>query len=82
MLEDGTTTSSSVNTDWQHWVVMRGNQSVTDADVRGIGKDIGLDFSDVTQNRFAVLLGEDKGVKSGAVVGKEGVGVSVTSGCA
>lgn len=81
MLEDGPTTSSSVNADWQHWVVLRGNQSVKDADVRGVGKDIGLDFPDASQIRFAVLRGEDKGVRSGEVVGKEGVGGSASSGC-
>ncbi|KEH24095.1 hypothetical protein MTR_7g103360 [Medicago truncatula] len=68
MLVDRSTSSSSVNNDWQHWVVMREDQSVADADVRGIGKDIGIDFPGANQNRFAVLHGEGGDVQSGAAI--------------
>jgi len=41
-LTDGATSSSSVNNDWQHWVLLHGNEGVATEDVRGIGRDIGL----------------------------------------
>ena len=79
-LLDGTTSSSSANTDWQHWVVMQGNEIVADEDVRGISREIGLDFSGAIHNRFEVLLGEGKVAYSGDVVRNEGVGGSFRSG--
>ena len=76
----GTTSSSSANNDWQHWVVMRGNEIVADDDVRGIGRDIGLDFPAALHNRFEVLHGEGKAATSGEVARSEGVGGSVLGG--
>jgi len=79
-LLDGTTSSFSANNDWQHWVVMRGNEVVADDDVRGIGRDIGLDFPGAIHNRFEVLHGEGKAATSGEVARNEGVGGSVLCG--
>jgi hypothetical protein len=66
-----------VNPGWHHWVVVHGNAKVAEEDVKGIGKEIGLDLSGVNHNRFEVLCGAGKDAKLGVVVGKEGEGGSV-----
>ncbi|MCH79613.1 cysteine-rich receptor-like protein kinase, partial [Trifolium medium] len=44
--------SVSVNKDWEHWVVMHGNERVVKEDVRGIGKTIGVRYSGADSNMF------------------------------
>jgi len=42
VLSEETSSSSSVNNDWKHWVVMHGIEKVVREDVRSIGESIGV----------------------------------------
>ncbi|MCI72878.1 endonuclease/exonuclease/phosphatase family protein, partial [Trifolium medium] len=46
---------ASVNKDWEHWVVMHGNEKVAVKDVRGIRETIGVKFNGGDANMFRVL---------------------------
>lgn len=41
-VSDGNSSSDSVNNDWFHWVVLKGNDKVVVEDVWGIGKALGV----------------------------------------
>ncbi|MCH79555.1 hypothetical protein A2U01_0000306 [Trifolium medium] len=53
--------TASVNKDWEHWVVMHGNEKVAEEDVREVGQTIGVRFSGADSNMFKVLAGEGRG---------------------
>jgi len=55
-----TSSSSSVNKDWEHWVALHGKSNVANADVTGIGTSIGVKFSGDKNNRFNVLSKEGR----------------------
>jgi hypothetical protein len=55
--------STSVNNDWQHWVVMHGNEKVGVEDVWGVGKAIGVKFNGDLANMFNILSRAGKGKK-------------------
>jgi hypothetical protein len=46
---------ASVNKDWEHWVVMHGDEKAVEEDVQGVGKAIGVKFDGGTGNMFGVL---------------------------
>jgi len=51
------------NNDWQHWVVMHGNEKVAVDDVWGMGKAIGVEFNGDPANMFNVLSRVGRGKK-------------------
>ncbi|PNX64747.1 putative sulfate transporter, partial [Trifolium pratense] len=55
--------SSSVNNDWQNWVAMQGSEQMAVEDVWGIGKAIGVKFKGDNVNMFRVLSRANKGKK-------------------
>ncbi|MCH79869.1 sulfate transporter [Trifolium medium] len=55
--------SSSVNKDWQNWVAMQGSEQMAVDDVWGIGKAIGVKFKGDNVNMFRVLSRANKGKK-------------------
>ncbi|GAU17883.1 hypothetical protein TSUD_330090 [Trifolium subterraneum] len=61
---DKSTSSASVNNDWQHWVVLQGNAQVAEDDVRKVGKAIGITVDGDNGNMFSVLARASKGNKS------------------
>ncbi|WJX67066.1 hypothetical protein P8452_51562 [Trifolium repens] len=64
----------SVNKDWEHWVVLHGDEKVVAEDVQAVGKAIGLQLESGTGNVFSVLSrGERrKKLRSGLVLGEVG----------
>ncbi|MCI17235.1 hypothetical protein A2U01_0038382, partial [Trifolium medium] len=46
---------ASVNKDWEHWVVLHGNEKVVREDVREIGQTIEVNFNGVSANMFGVM---------------------------
>ena len=54
------TSQSSVNKDWNNWLVLHGNDKVTSDDVCDIGRTIGLNFNGDKNNPFDVLSGEGR----------------------
>ena len=65
--------SMSVNNDWQHWVVMHGNEKVAVEDVWGVGKAIGVKFNGDPTNMFNMLSRAGRG-KNGNGEGVQGGG--------
>lgn len=57
--------SPSVNNDWEHIVVMHGNNKVAVEDVWGVGKAIGVKFNGDPANTFNVLSRVGRGKKAG-----------------
>ncbi|GAU47563.1 hypothetical protein TSUD_404100 [Trifolium subterraneum] len=57
--------SASVNNDWQHWVAMQGNDQMVEEDVREIGNSIGVQFNGDNANMFSVLSEGEKHKKWG-----------------
>ncbi|PNX98197.1 putative sulfate transporter [Trifolium pratense] len=55
--------SASVNNDWQNWVAMQGTEQMAVDDVWGIGKAIGVKFKGDNVNMFHVLSRAGKGKK-------------------
>ncbi|CAJ2645133.1 unnamed protein product [Trifolium pratense] len=55
--------SSSVNNEWQNWVAMQGSEQMVVDDVWGIGKAIGVKFKGDNVNMFRVLSRANKGKK-------------------
>jgi hypothetical protein len=51
--EDGHS-SSSVNNDWKHWVVMQGHDHAVEDDVMEVGNFVGATFKGDTTNMFSV----------------------------
>jgi hypothetical protein len=64
----------SVNKDWEHWVVLHGDEKVVAEDVQAVEKAIGLQLESGTGNVFSVLSrGErQKKLRSGLVLGEVG----------
>jgi len=54
---------SSVNKEWNHWVVLHGKEKEAVEDVWGIGKALGLQFEGDVYNRFSVLCRAGKGMR-------------------
>ena len=48
---------SSVNNDWENWLVLNTNKKTAVEDVYDIGKQIGLNFEGDKNNMFDVLSG-------------------------
>ena len=48
---------TSVNNDWNNWLVLHGNDKVLAEDVCAIGRTVGLTFSGDLNNKFDVLSG-------------------------
>jgi hypothetical protein len=68
---------ASVNKDWEHWVVMHGDEEAVREDVRGLGEAIGIHISGDGGNMLAVAVGgaasgEGLRVADGVVRGDEG----------
>jgi len=61
---------SSVNNDWENWLVLHGIDRVAQEDVTGIGKEIGLKFSGDDNNMFDVLSTVRRKNKEGVGKGK------------
>jgi len=55
--------SGSMNKEWNHWVVLHGNDEVMEDDVKNIGATIGVQLND--RNMFGVLARKGKGKKKG-----------------
>ncbi|MCH80811.1 DUF4283 domain protein, partial [Trifolium medium] len=55
---------ASVNKDWEHWVVLHGNEKVVREDMRGIGQTIGVNFNGASANMFSVLSRGGEGQRS------------------
>jgi len=73
--ESSKNSNSSVNKEWENWVIMHENKEVAKVDVTKIGRVIGLNFNGDTNNSFNLLSKERrKGWR--AVVGREGEGES------
>jgi len=56
---------ASVNNEWQNWLVLHGTDRVTNEDIRGIGKEIGIKFDGDKNNMFDVLSGVRRKNKEG-----------------
>jgi hypothetical protein len=74
---DFDSSQSSVNKDWEHWVVMHGDEEAVREDVRGLGEAIGIHISGDGGNMLAVAVGgaasgEGLRVADGVVRGDEG----------
>jgi hypothetical protein len=52
---DESTSSASVNNDWNHWVGMQGDDKAAEDDVRGFGKTLGVKFKGDKEIMFSVL---------------------------
>ena len=62
--------SDSRSKEWNHWVVLHGNEKVVEDDVIGLGAAIGVKLTD--KNMFGVLARKGRG-KISKVVGSEEV---------
>jgi len=56
---------TSVNKDWNNWLVLHGNDKVRSEDVRDIGRTVGLDFTGDKNNMFDVLSGAGRKAREG-----------------
>jgi len=74
-LSDKVASSDLVNKEWNHWVVLHGNDKVVEDDVKGIWAAIGVQLTD--SNMFGVLSRKGKGKKKRDVEGDIGGGGSV-----
>ena len=52
--------SSSVNKDWENWIAVHGKATEVAADVRNIGKAIGVKYKCDTTNSFNLLTREGR----------------------
>jgi len=64
------TSQTSVNNDWNNWLVLHGNEKVRSEDVRDIGRTVGLNFTGDKNNMFDVLSGAGRKNREG---GSDGV---------
>ena len=71
--------SSSVNKDWENWVVLHGNLKVVAEDVRDIGKVVGVKYNFDTLNSFNLLTKD--GRKDWRAVGVSELGSEGVGGC-
>ena len=60
-----TSQTSSVNKDWNNWLVLHGNDKVMSDDVCEIGRTIGLNFNGDKNNMFDVLSGVGRKTRVG-----------------
>jgi len=60
---DKASSHSSVNKEWNLWVVLHGKEKEAAEDVWGIGKALGLQFEGDVHNRLSVLSRAGKGKK-------------------
>lgn len=66
--ESNSVSQSSVNNDWNHWLVLKGNEKVINKDVCDVATTVGLKLQgDINNNMFAVL--SRKGRKTDGSVG-------------
>ncbi|MCI63441.1 endonuclease/exonuclease/phosphatase family protein, partial [Trifolium medium] len=65
------------NKDWEHWVVLHGNEQVVREDVRELGQTIGVNFNGASVNMFDVLSRGGRGSKK-LNVPVEGEGLEAT----
>ena len=72
-LSEETSSSSSVNNDLKHWMVLHGSEKVVREDVRLVGDTIGVQLGGC-KNMFGVLAKKGKGKKKGSADGEEVVG--------
>ena len=56
---------TSVNNDWNNWLVLHGNEMVRSEDVRDIGRTVGLNFNGDKNNKFDVLSGAGRKLRDG-----------------
>ena len=56
---------TSVNNDWNNWLVLHGNDTVRSEDVRLIGRNVGLNFTGDQNNMFDVLSGVGRNNREG-----------------
>jgi len=56
---------TSVNNDWNNWLVLHGNDKVLAEDVCAIGRTVGLKFSGDLNNKFDVLSGKGRKYREG-----------------
>jgi len=63
------TSQTSVNNDWNNWLVLHGNDKVLVEDVCAIGRSVGLKFSGDLNNKFDVLSGMGRKNREGGGVG-------------
>ena len=54
------TSNSSVNKDWENWVLLHGNKKVATEDVREIGLSLGVNFKGDKNNSFNLLTREGR----------------------
>jgi len=54
------TTSPSVNNDWENWVMLHGKANVVKADVKDVGKVVGVKYHCDTKNSFNLLTREGR----------------------
>ncbi|PNX58449.1 hypothetical protein L195_g059196 [Trifolium pratense] len=72
--------SSSVNNDWQNWVAMQGTEQMTVDDIWGLGKTIGVKFQGDNVNLFNVLSRAGR-VKKGPSSSQKGKGARKEAEC-
>lgn len=59
--ESNSASQSSVNNDWKHWLVLKGNEKVINKDVCDVATTVGLKLQgDTNNNMFAVLSGKGR----------------------
>lgn len=56
---------SSVNNEWQNWLVLHGDAKAVNEDVCDIGKVVGLKFSGDKNNTFDILSGTGRKIDGG-----------------
>ena len=59
------TSQTSVNNDWNNWLVLHGNEKVRSEDVRDIRRTAGLNFTGDKNNMFDVLSGAGRKTREG-----------------
>ena len=58
--ESSKNSNSSVNNDWENWVILHGKSQMVVDDVKAIGKTVGLKFNSDTVNSFNMLTKEGR----------------------
>ncbi len=58
--ESSKNSNSSVNKEWENWVIMHENKEVAKVDVTKIGRVIGLNFNGDPNNSFNLLSKEGR----------------------
>jgi len=58
--KDSKNSTSSVNKDWENWLVLHGKKEEVEVDVRAVGKVVGLHYHCDTTNSFQLLSKEGR----------------------